>query len=89
MQSVFPAETAILIHFKPVRIVFLVFLGIVISLLALAANQCDLNSQFRHLLINLTEAVRPPLKILPPSNEEHNFARSRLFRTTKKPSPQR
>ena len=89
MQSVFPAETAILIHFKSIGIVFLVFLGIVISLLALTANQCYLNSQFRHLLINLTAAALPPLKILPPSNEEHNFVRSRLFRTTKKPSPQR
>ena len=46
MQSVFSAETAILIHFKSVGIVFLVFLSIVISLFALTANHCDFYSHF-------------------------------------------
>jgi len=53
MSSVLLAETAILVHFKSIGVVFLVFLRIVVSLLAFAAGQCDLNSQFRHLLKNL------------------------------------
>ena len=38
------AELTILIHFKSVRIVFLVLLGIVVALLALCAGQCYLYS---------------------------------------------
>ena len=53
MSSVLLAETAILVHFKSIGVVLLVFLCIVVSLLAFAAGQCDLNSQFRHLLKNL------------------------------------
>ncbi len=40
------AETAILIHFKSVRIVFLVLDSVVIALLAFSAGQCDLDSHF-------------------------------------------
>jgi len=38
------AETAVFVEFKPIGIVLLVFLRIVVSLLALTARQCDLNS---------------------------------------------
>ena len=44
MQSVLAAESAILFHFKSVGIVLFVFLGIVVSLLALGTNECDLIS---------------------------------------------
>ena len=37
-------ETAKLVHFKSVRVVFLVFLCVVISLLALSARQRNLDS---------------------------------------------
>jgi len=42
---VFPAESAILIHFQPVRIVLFVLHGVIVSLLALGASQGNLNSQ--------------------------------------------
>ncbi len=38
------AEFTILIHFKPVGVILLVFLGIVVSLLALGTSQCYLYS---------------------------------------------
>ena len=44
MQSVLVAETAVLVHLKSVGIVLLVLLGLVVSLLALAAYQGNLNS---------------------------------------------
>ena len=57
MKSVLAAEPAELIHLKSVRVILLVFLCVVISLLALAANQSDLDSCFishfvRHLPLN-------------------------------------
>ena len=39
-----PAEPTILVHFKPVGIVLLVFHCVVIALLALGTSQCDFNS---------------------------------------------
>jgi len=44
MQGVLSAEPAVLIHFKSVRIVFLVFHCVVIALLAFSACKCDFNS---------------------------------------------
>jgi len=44
MQRMFPAKPAVLIHFQPVRIVFLIFHSIIVSLLALGTSQCNLNS---------------------------------------------
>ena len=44
MQSVLAAEFAILVHFKSVRIVFLVFVCVIISLLALGADQSNFDS---------------------------------------------
>ena len=41
MNGVFFAETAILVHFQPVRIILLVFHRVVVALLALAASQSD------------------------------------------------
>ena len=52
MQCVLAAETAVLFHFKSVRIVLLVFLCVIISLLAFSAGECNFDSHyFRHLLI--------------------------------------
>ena len=44
MKSVLFAEAAVLVHFKSVRIVFLVLLCVVISLFALSASHSNLNS---------------------------------------------
>ena len=38
------AESAILLHFKSVRVILLVLDSVVVSLLAFCACQCDLNS---------------------------------------------
>ena len=38
------AETAELVHFKSVRIIFLIFLCVIIPLLALSAGECDFDS---------------------------------------------
>ena len=38
------AELAVLVHFKSVRVVLLVFLGVVIALLAFCASHCYLYS---------------------------------------------
>ena len=35
------AETAVLIHFEPFRIILFILHGVIISLLAFAARQCD------------------------------------------------
>jgi hypothetical protein len=40
------AETAILVQFQFVRGILLVFRGIVVSLFALVASQCDLYTHF-------------------------------------------
>ena len=40
------AEFAVLVHLKSVGVVLFVFLCVVVSLLALAARQCNLNSHF-------------------------------------------
>ena len=39
-----PAEPTVLVHFKPIRIVFLVFHCVVVALLTFCASQCDFNS---------------------------------------------
>ena len=44
VQGVFPAESAILLHFQSVGVVFLFFLAEVVPLLALCAGQHDLYS---------------------------------------------
>jgi hypothetical protein len=44
MKSVLSAKFAMLIHFYSVRIIFLVFHGIVVALLALGASECNFNS---------------------------------------------
>jgi len=44
MQSMLAAETAVLVHLKTIGIVLLVLLGLVVSLLALTACHCDLDS---------------------------------------------
>jgi len=44
VKGMLPAESAILFQFHSVRVILLVFLGIVVSLLAFAANKRNLNS---------------------------------------------
>jgi hypothetical protein len=44
MQSVLFAESAILVHFKSVWIVLLVFHRVVVAVLAFCASQSDLHS---------------------------------------------
>ena len=44
MQSVLPAETAILVELKTIGIVLLVLESVVVSLLAFGASQRDLNA---------------------------------------------
>jgi len=44
VQGVLSAEPAVLVHFKPVRIVLLVFHRVVVALFALCACKCDFNS---------------------------------------------
>lgn len=51
------AESAILVHFQSVRIVFLVFNRVVISLLAFRAGKCDLYAHIRHLLFCLPDYI--------------------------------
>ena len=89
MQSMLSAKTAILIHFKSVRVILLVFLSIVVSLLAFAADKCDLYSQFRHLLKNLKLCLYTP-QCLPPSDKKGHTTFCRvLLGTRTKPSLQR
>jgi len=59
VDRVLAAEPAILVHFKTIGIVLLVFDRIVVSLLTLGAGQGNLDSHQRHLLIIWT--VLPPL----------------------------
>ena len=51
VDSMLPAERAVLLHLETVRVVLLVFHGVVVSVLALAASQSDLYAHDRHLLI--------------------------------------
>ena len=44
MHRVLAAETAVLVHFKSVRVIFLVLHCVVVSLLAFGACQCDSDS---------------------------------------------
>ena len=53
MNGMLLAETAILVHLKSVGVILLVLVGIVVSLLAFAANHCDFDSHYRLLLLNL------------------------------------
>jgi len=46
MYGVLAAESAILVHFKPIRRVFFVFRSVVVSLLAFVASECYFDSHF-------------------------------------------
>ena len=50
MNRVLLAESAILLHLKTVRVILLVLHGVVVSLLAFAASECDFHAHDRHLL---------------------------------------
>ena len=58
-------EPTILVHFKPIRIVFLVFHCVVIALLAFSACKCDFNShngtsRFTEIFFAFTNSRRKP-----------------------------
>ena len=44
MSGVLSAESAVLLHFETIRVILLVFHGVVVSLLALRASQSDFNA---------------------------------------------
>jgi hypothetical protein len=44
VKSVLAAEPTVLLHFKSVRVVFLVLFCVIVSLLAFGANESDLDS---------------------------------------------
>ncbi len=44
MNSVLTAKSAVLLHFKPVRIVLLILHVVVVSLFAICASQCNFHS---------------------------------------------
>ena len=50
MDSMLPAESAILLHLKAIGVILLVLHGVVVSLLAFVASERDLHSHCRHLL---------------------------------------
>ena len=45
------AESAILLHLETVRVILFVLHGVVVSLLAFIASECDFYAHIRHLLI--------------------------------------
>lgn len=49
MDSMLPAESAILFKLEPVRAILLIFSGVVVSLLAFCARQCNLCLHNYHL----------------------------------------
>ena len=48
MEGMLAAESAVLVHFDPVGVIFLVFLGVVVALFTLCAGECDLVSDTGH-----------------------------------------
>jgi hypothetical protein len=44
MKGVLAAEPAVLVHFQPVRVILLVFHGVVVALLAFCAGKCYFDS---------------------------------------------
>jgi hypothetical protein len=46
VKSVLAAELAVLVHLKSVRIILLVLLGVIVALLALCADQRNLDALF-------------------------------------------
>ena len=58
MRRVFFAETAVFAHFDPVRVIFLVFHRVIVSLFALGTRESDSGSHKKHLL-SLSVPVRP------------------------------
>ena len=58
VDGMFLAETAVLAHFKSVRVILLVFHCVVVALFALAARQCDSDS---HIIPpDIIDAARRP-----------------------------
>ena len=57
------AEPAILVHLKPIRVIFLVFHCVVVALLAFCASECDFNSH--NGTSRFTEIFFPLLKLAP------------------------
>jgi len=52
-----PAEFAVLVHFESVRVIFLVFHGVIISLFAFGTCQGNFNSHFLHPLYLVEKCI--------------------------------
>ena len=62
MKGMLSAESAILLHFEAIGIVFLVLHGVVVSLLAFRTSECDFNAHERHLLKKLPPCITPAIR---------------------------
>jgi len=65
---VLSTEPTILVHFKPIGIVFLVFHCVVVALLAFCASECDFNShngtsRFTEIFFAFTRQAKPAVKV--------------------------
>ena len=71
VNCVFFAEPAVLIHFKSVRVILLVFHCVVVALFALCASECNFNSHdgTSRFTDKFSQSVCRPLNYLPPSDE--------------------
>jgi hypothetical protein len=77
VNGVLLAETAILAHFKTVRVVLLVFHGVVVALFALCARHCDSDSHIfppdsiDGSLPYQAVRLRPHLNLSPSPDRQH------------------
>jgi hypothetical protein len=75
MCRVLFAEFAILAHFEPFGVIFLVLFAVVIALLAFGTRQSNLNSHYFGTSLNYGENPSP----MPPSfSEEAGFSRTQI-----------
>ena len=61
VKGMLSTESAILLHFEAVGIVLFVLHGVVVSLLAFGASQCDFYAHERHLLKKLSPCITPAI----------------------------
>ena len=61
MKGMLSAESAILLHFEAIGIIFLVLHGVVVSLLAFRTSECDFYAHERHLLKKLPPCITPAI----------------------------
>ena len=66
VKSVFPTEPAVLIHLKSIGVILLILFGLIVPLLALAANQSNLNPHFgTSCKFGKIQSFLPPSRALP------------------------